>query len=63
VPELSYKELAVSNGEMAASTWLQLHQECNEEQIMKSRQQLLEYCHLDTLAMVRILEKMRKMVS
>lgn len=61
VPELNYKELAVSNGEMAANTWLQLHHECNEVQIMKSRQQLLEYCHLDTLAMVRILEKMREM--
>lgn len=59
VPELSYKGLAVSNGEMAASTWLRMHQENNEEQIAELRQHLLEYCHLDTLAMVRILEAMQ----
>ena len=61
VPELSYKGLAVSNGEMAASSWLRMRNEGDEEQIIKSRLQLLEYCHLDTFAMVRILEKMREM--
>ena len=59
VPELSYKGLEVSNGEMAASTWLQLHQENDEGRIVELQRQLLEYCHLDTLAMVRILEKMQ----
>jgi len=32
VPELSYKELAISNGEMAANTWLRMHQEGNNGQ-------------------------------
>lgn len=63
VPELSYKRLAVNNGEMAANTWLRLHQESNEGRIAELRRQLAEYCHLDTLAMVRILEKMRAMSS
>lgn len=63
VPELSYKELAVNNGELAASTWLGLQQECDETRIAELRQQLLEYCHLDTLAMVKILEKMQEIVS
>jgi hypothetical protein len=63
VPELSYKELAVSNGEMAASSWLRMCHEGDEGQITELRQQLLEYCHLDTLAMVKILEKMREMVN
>jgi hypothetical protein len=61
VPELSYKGLPVSNGEMAANTWQRMHQESDEGQIAELRKQLLEYCHLDTLAMVRILEKMREM--
>jgi hypothetical protein len=63
VPELSYKELAVSNGEIAANTWLRMHQESDEGQIAELRQQLLVYCHLDTLAMVRIMEKMQEMAS
>jgi len=62
-PELSYHELAVSNGEMAASTWLRMHHESNEEQLEEMRQQLLEYCHLDTFAMVKILEKMHELAS
>lgn len=60
VPELSYKGLAVSNGEMAASTWLRMHLEGGNGQHEGLRRQLLEYCHLDTLAMVRILERMRE---
>lgn len=63
VPELSYDMLEVNNGEMAASTWLRMQQENDEGQIAELRQQLLEYCHLDTLAMVRILEEMSKMVG
>ncbi|MBV5327364.1 MAG: DUF2779 domain-containing protein [Chlorobium sp.] len=63
VPELSYKGLAVSNGEMAASSWLRMRHEDDEGRIEELRLQLLEYCHLDTLAMVRILEKMRETLS
>ncbi len=63
VPELSYKELAVNNGEVAANTWLEMQEECDERRIAELRRQLLEYCHLDTLAMVKILEKMREMAS
>lgn len=62
VPELTYETLEVNNGEMAASTWLRIRNEIDEEQVAVLRHQLLEYCCLDTLAMVRILEKMRKMV-
>jgi hypothetical protein len=63
IPELSYKKLAVNNGELAANTWLEMAEECDEVRIAELRRQLLEYCHLDTLAMVKILEKMREMVS
>lgn len=63
VPELSYKGLAVSNGEMAANTWLRIRQGGDVVQIAEWRRQLLEYCHLDTLAMVKILDVMREMIK
>jgi len=63
VPELSYKNLAVSNGELAAKTWLQMQHGDDEGQVVELRQQLLEYCQLDTFAMVRILGKMRELAT
>jgi hypothetical protein len=63
VPELSYKGLSVSNGENAANTWLRMHQGNDEGQNAELRKQLLEYCHLDTLAIVRILEEVRELAG
>lgn len=59
VPELSYEALEISDGGTAASEWLRMiHSEDAEEKAV-IREKLLKYCHLDTLAMVRILEKMQ----
>lgn len=63
VPELSYEALAISDGGTAAASWLQMRSSSGQEEQSQVRQNLLEYCHLDTLAMVRILEKMQEMVS
>jgi len=56
VPELDYHELEVSDGRMAQLSY--------EKMILKGedslREPLLEYCKLDTLAMVRILEVLQK---
>ena len=57
VPELSYDNMEISNGGMAASAWLRMVHSNDDEEKAAIRKQLLEYCHLDTLAMVRILEK------
>jgi hypothetical protein len=62
VPELGYKDLEVSNGAMAAEAYLRMLQMDDPDEISRTRVALLEYCKLDTLAMVRILEKMREMV-
>jgi hypothetical protein len=61
VPELSYDNLAISDGGSAADSWLRMRatNDCAEQ--AQIRLDLLEYCHLDTLAMFRILEKMREM--
>lgn len=55
-----YKEIdGVQNGGQAMNAFAKLALlEENEKQ--KLRNSLLEYCKLDTLAMVKILEKLRK---
>lgn len=55
VPELSYKELQIQEGGTASLTYATLADQLEEEQI-KLKKALLDYCHLDTLAMVRIFE-------
>jgi len=62
VPELSYKELDIQNGEMALRLWTEAalegkHSDEVKEKIMSD---LIKYCELDTLAMVKILEVLEK---
>lgn len=60
-PDLSYKELAVQGGNTAQRVWMELVQQGLHQ---NKRDELLEdlrkYCHLDTLAMVRIWEVLYK---
>lgn len=60
VPELSYQSLTISDGGSASEGWLRMRASRDKEEQDQIRRDLLEYCHLDTLAMVRILEKMMK---
>lgn len=55
VPEVTYSDLDVNNGTMALDTWgrMVLDKDFNED-IETTRKNLLEYCELDTLAMVKI---------
>lgn len=58
VPELSYSELDVQSGTMAIEAWGRtIFQQVSEKEKNEIRQNLLKYCELDTLAMVKILEK------
>lgn len=59
VPELSYESLAINNGGMASAAFYELQFEKDLKKIELIREQLLEYCGLDTMAMVRILEKLQ----
>lgn len=56
--DLSYKKLGIQNGGMAMETYAALLYMELELRAQK-RQELLEYCHLDTLAMVKILHKLK----
>lgn len=66
VPELSYDEVEIADG-MTAS--VRLHRFMAEGQAWTTdeyeaeRQRLLDYCELDTLAMVRLLQSMEELVE
>ncbi len=57
--ELNYKNLGcVQNGGDAMNVFVNLHLEKDEIKIKETRNDLLRYCHLDTLAMVKIWQKL-----
>lgn len=58
VPELSYNDLDIKEGGTASNTFLSMVNGTFEGDIEETRRQLLEYCELDTFAMVKILEKL-----
>jgi len=58
VPELSYDKLEINEGGLASIAFESLWNETDLMIIAETKNQLLEYCKLDTLAMVRILEKL-----
>lgn len=57
-PELDYKRLGIQDGGMAMDTFANLHLLKDKSQREQIRQDLLAYCRLDTLAMVRIWQKL-----
>ncbi len=63
VPELSYKGMEIGNGGEAMDAYATLHLVEDRKEVARIRKALLEYCKLDTLAMVRILEKMEEIGS
>lgn len=63
VPELSYNGMAIGHGGEAMTAYATLHLVSDEAQRRVIRKSLLEYCKLDTLAMVRIWEKLKISVS
>jgi hypothetical protein len=62
VPELSYDDMVISNGSDASEAFYNLRFENDESKIKNTRKALLDYCGLDTLAMVKLLEKLKSIV-
>ena len=56
VPDLSYSALEIQEGGSASLTYESLYYDTDQESLAKKRMDLLKYCELDTLSMVRILE-------
>lgn len=61
VAEFNYEELEIADGGSASIAFEELLEEKNLIKIDKIRKNLLEYCKLDTLAMVKILDKLHSM--
>ncbi|UPT76673.1 DUF2779 domain-containing protein [Sulfurovum sp. XGS-02] len=61
--ELNYKKLNIQNGGMAMDTFANLHLLKDKTKTDQIKTDLLAYCHLDTLAMVRIWEKLHQITQ
>jgi hypothetical protein len=62
VPEFedAYEKLPISGGEQAMLVWKEIYDgKIPEDELPQIREDLLAYCRLDTLAMVRIWERLR----
>lgn len=60
VPDLSYNDLKISTGSIAMIAFEKLQTETDMFKILDIREQLLEYCKMDTLAMVKVFEVLEK---
>jgi hypothetical protein len=60
IPEMTYEGMAVGNGTEAGVAWEQLVRGgLDGAEREKTRKALLDYCGMDTMAMVRLLEKLQ----
>jgi hypothetical protein len=58
--ELDYKKLDIQSGDVAMDIFPHLHEIDDPEEKAAERKSLLAYCHLDTLAMVKIWERLNE---
>ncbi len=58
VPELSYNDLEIHEGGTASLTYMSLYEDTEPTSVSTKRENLLKYCQLDTLAMVKLIEKL-----
>ena len=61
LPDLTYSKLEIQDGGMTMNAFKTLSETHDLKEVIDLRQALLDYCRLDTLAMVKILEKLQKM--
>ena len=62
IPEFSYDHLAISNGELAAKRYAHLFHEEDLSEFETLKPDFLAYCELDTLAMVKLLDKLWQVI-
>lgn len=63
VPELGYDDLEISNGTAAGRAFESLLQMEDTAEKKDLKKNLLEYCKMDTLAMVKVLEKIQESID
>lgn len=62
VPELSYAGLEIADGQAASQAYLRMCEVEDAGELKKLREAMLKYCELDTLAMVRILGELNRLL-
>lgn len=60
-PDLTYEDMEVANGTDAMEAWSKLIGMKDGPERSELREAMLEYCKLDTYAMVRIFEEMERL--
>jgi len=63
VPELSYNDLDINKGDTAMIAWWEMIHRADLSAKQKTVESLLKYCGLDTLAMVKIWEKLSDLIN
>jgi len=64
VPDMSYEGLEVADGQAAGLAWESLiSSDCCEAERQRKRRALLDYCGQDTLAMVRLLQELHRVLD
>ena len=63
VPELSYDELEINEGSLASIAYESLQTETDLMVMAEVKRQLLAYCKMDTIGMVKILEQLDNLVK
>ena len=63
VPEMSYANLEIHDGAMASQGYHKMNQIKDPEELEKVRTALREYCRLDSLSLVKILEEMERIAA
>ncbi len=62
VPDLSYNDLDINKGDMAMIAWWEMVHSNDTTAKQKTADSLLQYCGLDTFAMVKIWEELSKLI-
>ena len=63
IPELSYSDLDIQDGGSASRIFEDMVNGTFEGDVAGTRKQLLEYCKMDTFAMVKLLEKLEQTIE
>jgi hypothetical protein len=58
IPDLSYSDLNIQEGGTASLTYESLYYDEEPDSVRLKRDNLLAYCNMDTLSLVKILEKL-----
>jgi len=63
IPDMTYEGMEISEGMAAQAAYFRMQQITDNEELKNLRKALIEYCKQDTLAMVKLWEKLQEMAK